>query len=123
MDPVFGDLYFNSGVTLPTGTITLTNSSGATVGTGALTLVTNTQGQQVAQATVTVSGTAASINYPGDTNYNSGTATFGGGGTPTFTLGAAPTTITVPSGGSGTTTVSITPQAGFSGTYLCAGEA
>jgi hypothetical protein len=115
VDPTFGNLFTNSGLSLPTGTLTLTNSSGATVGTGALALATNAQGQQVAQATITVSGTAATISYPGDTNYNSGTATFGGGGTPTFTLGAA-TTITVPSGGSASTPVSITPQAGFSGT-------
>jgi hypothetical protein len=114
VDPVFGTLYFNSGFTLPTGTVTLTDSSGATVGTGTLAVV-NTSNGQAAQAAITVTGTAANISYIGDANYNSGTAAFTGGGA-LFTLSAAPTTITVPSGSSATTTVSVTPAAGFTGT-------
>jgi hypothetical protein len=115
VDPTFSNLFSNSGLTLPTGTITLTNSAGATVGTGALSVV-NTSNGTAAQATITVSGTAATVSYPGDTNYNSSTATFGGGGSASFTLTSAPTAVTVPSGGSASTTVSITPQGGFSGT-------
>ncbi|MDQ1452511.1 MAG: hypothetical protein QOK38_2377 [Acidobacteriaceae bacterium] len=114
VDPVFGTLYFNSGFSLPTGTVTLTDSSGATVGTGTLNVV-NTSNGQAAQATITVTGTAANISYVGDANYNSGTAAFTGGGA-LFSLSAAPTTITVPSGRSATTTISVTPAAGFTGT-------
>jgi hypothetical protein len=103
---------------LPTGVVTLTNSSGAVVGTGTLAVVTNPTTQTTAaQTTITVTGSATTINYPGDTNYNSGTAAFtpsGGGGT--FTLSAAPAAITVPSGGSKTTQINITPQSGFAGT-------
>ena len=118
VEPVFGALDFNSGLSVPTGTVTLTNSSGATVGTGALAPGTDpTTGAPTGLATITVSGTAATINYPGDTNYNAGTAAFsGGGGTGLFTLSAAPTTVTVPRGGSGSTVINITPQSGFSGT-------
>ncbi|HEY3988397.1 MAG TPA: protease pro-enzyme activation domain-containing protein [Acidobacteriaceae bacterium] len=116
VDPVFGTLYFNSGYSLPTGTVTLTNSSGASVGTGTLAVV-NTSNGQVAQAAITTTGTATTISYPGDTNYNAGSAAFsGGGGSASFSLSAAPTTITVPSGGSASTAVSITPVAGFTGT-------
>ena len=118
VDPAAGDLQLNSGLTLPTGVVTLTNSSGAVVGTGTLAVVTNPTTQTTAaQTTITVTGSATTINYPGDTNYNSGTAAFtpsGGGGT--FTLSAAPAAITVPSGGSKTTQINITPQSGFAGT-------
>jgi hypothetical protein len=120
VDPVFsGALLINSGVQLPTGTVTLTNSAGATVGTGALAVV-NTANGQAAQATITVSGTAATVNYPGDTNYTSSSAAFTGGGSALFSLSAAPTTITVPSGSSATTTISVTPAAGFTGTVSVA---
>jgi hypothetical protein len=77
--------------------------------------VVNTSNGQAAQATITVTGTAANISYVGDGNYNSGTAAFTGGGA-LFSLSAAPTTITVPSGRSATTTISVTPAAGFTGT-------
>jgi trimeric autotransporter adhesin len=116
VDPVFsGALLINSGVQLPTGTVTLTNSAGATVGTGPL-VVVNTANGQAAQATITVSGTAATVSYPGDKNYTASTAAFTGGGGALFSLSAAPTTITVPSGSSAMTTISVTPAAGFTGT-------
>ncbi len=117
VDPVAGDLQLNSGLTLPTGVVTLTNSSGAAVGTGTLAVVTNpTTGTTAAQATVTVTGTATTISYPGDTNYNPGTAPVsGGGGSGSFTLSASPAAVTVPSGGSTTTQITITPS-GFTGT-------
>ncbi|HEY3835454.1 MAG TPA: protease pro-enzyme activation domain-containing protein [Bryobacteraceae bacterium] len=111
VDPVGGQFFFNGGLLLPTGTVTLTDSKGAALGSGPLTLV-NTSNGQVAQATVPVSGTPANATYPGDTNYASGSAAFSAA----FSLSASPTTVTVPSGGSGSTTVSITPGAGFTGT-------
>jgi hypothetical protein len=116
IDPADNGLFFNSGVALPTGTVTLLNSAGASVGTGTLSNV-NTVNGEAAQATITVSGTATTVSYPGDTNYNAGTAAFtGGGGGASFTLSSAPASITIPGGGSAGTTISITPQAGFSGT-------
>src|ERR1700733_13874770 len=116
VDPVFSAAFLiNNGVQLPTGTVTLTNSAGATVGSGPLAVV-NTANGQAAQATVTVSGTAATVNYPGDTNYTASTAAFTGGGGALFSLSAAPGTITVPSGSSAMTTISVTPAAGFTGT-------
>ncbi|MFL6426982.1 MAG: protease pro-enzyme activation domain-containing protein [Acidobacteriaceae bacterium] len=114
IDPADNGLFFNGGVVLPTGTVTLTNASGATVGTGTLAVV-NTSNGQAAQATITVTGTATTVSYPGDTNYNSGTAAFTGGGGASFSLSSAPASITIPSGGSAGTTISITPQGGFSG--------
>jgi hypothetical protein len=122
VDPAVGNLFFNSGLALPTGTVTLTDSSGATVGTGTLSLVT-VSGGQAEQTTITVAGTAANISYSGDGNYNAGTAAFsGGGGGAAFSLSAAPTTLTVPKGGSNTTTITITPSSGFTGTVglVCA---
>ena len=115
VDPASSGLFLNSGLTLPTGTITLTNGSGAAVGTGALAVVTTANGQ-AAQATITLTGTPTTISYPGDTNYLPSTAAFGGGGSGLFTLSAAPDSISVPSGGSGSTTINITPQSGFTGT-------
>ena len=116
IDPAFDNLFTSSGLKLPTGTVTLTDSSGATVGSGVLAVVNTTQGP-AAQATITVSGSVATISYPGDTNYNPGTAT-GGGGSGSFTLSAAPATITVSKGGSGTTSMKVTPASGFTGTVL-----
>ena len=116
VDPAVADLFLNSGLALPTGTVTLTDSNGATVGTGTLALVA-VQGGQAAQVTITTTGTAANIKYSGDGNYNTGTAPVsGGGGGAAFSLSAASATLTVPSGGSSTTTISVTPSAGFTGT-------
>jgi hypothetical protein len=115
IDPAVGNLFTNSGLALPTGTVTLMNSSGTAVGTGTLALV-SVSGGQAAQTTITLTGTATTISYGGDANYLSGTAAFsGGGGSASFSLSATPTTITVPSGGSATTQVKVTPAAGFTG--------
>jgi hypothetical protein len=86
------------------------------VGTGTLALGTDSQGQQAAQANVTLTGTAANISYSGDTNYKAGTAAFtGGGGTASFSLGSTPTTVTVKQGGSVTSSISVKPS-NFTGT-------
>ena len=74
------------------------------------------QGARLRQVTITTTGTPANISYAGDNNYLPGTAAFsGGGGSASFSLSAAPTTITVPSGGSATTAINVTPAAGFTG--------
>jgi trimeric autotransporter adhesin len=123
-------LELNPGTQLPSGGVTVKNSSGATAGTGTLAAVQTAQGT-VSAATVTLDPTALasgantlSISYAGDTNYNGTTlASFvynftpgGGGGSGTFTLSAAPPTITVPAGGSNHTTMNVTPASGFTGT-------
>lgn len=114
VDPSFGSLYLNAGLQLPTGTVNLLSSGGATVGTGTLTVV-NTQNGQAAQATITPSGAATTLNYSGDGNYNSSSVAFSGGGSASFSLSASPTTLTVSSGSSKSTTISFSPQAGFTG--------
>ena len=121
VDPAsIGGNFFSSGFKLPTGTVTLTGSGGATVGTGTLTLGTNSQGQQVAQATITPTGAPAKANYGGDTNYNTGSVVVsGGGGNASFSLTSTPATVTVPSGGSNTTSITVTP-ASFTGTVTLA---
>jgi hypothetical protein len=111
----YSNLFTNSGLKLPTGTVTVTSSSGATVGTGTLAVVQTTNGP-AAQATITLTGAAATISYPGDTNYIAGTAaTSGGGGGGSFTLSASPTTLPISQGASGTSSISVTP-ASFTGT-------
>ena len=72
VDPAVGNLFLNSGLALPTGTVTLTNSSGAAVGNGTLSLV-SVSGGQAAQVTITTTGTPANISYAGDDNYLPGT--------------------------------------------------
>jgi hypothetical protein len=117
VDPASSTYFISPGTVLPTGTVTLTSSSGATVGTGTLAVVDVISGQ-AAQATITLTGTPTNISYSGDANYAAGTGAFtpGGGGAGSFVLSASPQTVTIARGSSGTTTLSITPQSGFSGT-------
>ena len=119
VDPAFGDLYFTSTFSLPTGAVKLTDSNGTSVGSGNLSTGTDAQGNQVAEATITATGTPTSASYAGDANYNAGSATVsggGGGGGGAFSLSAAPSSLSISSGGSGNTTMNITPASGFTGT-------
>ncbi len=111
VDPVAGNLFFNPGFSLPTGTVALLNSAGATVGTANLAVVNTNQGA-VTQATIPGAGAFASISYSGDGNYNGGTAS----ATPSFAVTAAGATLAISRGASGTSTISVTPQSGFTGT-------
>jgi hypothetical protein len=112
VDPAsIGNFFYSSGLALPTGTVALTNTAGTTVGTG--TLAVTSDGQH-AQATITLTGTPANISYAGDTNYKAGTASFTPSGS--FAVSASPTSLSLSSGGSQTTTVSVTPSSGFTGT-------
>ena len=110
--------YANSGAALPTGKVTVTNSSGSTVGTGTLANVT-IQGVQYAQATVTLTTSSTSgltINYAGDGNYSGNSAGFvSGTGSAFFVVSASPSIVSVTSGSTGSSAVSLTPQS-FSGT-------
>ncbi len=108
----------NAGASLPTGAVTITDSSGNTVGTGTLANVP-VQGGHAAQATVTLTTSSTSgltINYPGDANYTANAAPFvSGAGTSAFSVAASPDVVSVASGSSGTSTVQIIPSS-FSGT-------
>lgn len=130
VDPNNPTFFVTGGASQPTGSVTVTNSAGATVGTATLAAVTLSDGSTAAQAAITlntasltIGANALNASYPGDGNYNAtGPASFTytltgtGGGAAPFAVSAAPASLTVPRGGAGTTTVSITPQSGFSGT-------
>src|SRR5712671_3727307 len=77
-----------------TATSTLTLTASATATTGA--------------ATVTITGTSGST-----THTTSIALTVNAAATPNFTVGAAPTSLTVVQGGTGNSTVTVTSQAGF----------
>jgi hypothetical protein len=117
VDPSNPEYFTNAGAALPSGKVTVINSSGATVGTGTLAVVA-VQGGQAAQATIPLSSSSSSgltIQYGGDANYNANSAPFvSGSGATGFVVSASPDIVSVTSGSSGTSSVNITPQ-GFSG--------
>jgi hypothetical protein len=78
-----------------TSTLTLTASGTATTGT----------------ATVTVTGTSGSLTHSSTISLTVNPAA-----TPNFTIGASPTSVTVTQGTSGTSTITIGAQNGFTGT-------
>ena len=110
---------FDSAEGVPTGTVVFSFANGASVSA-------SLSGSGVAsiQAPKSFSGTVAA-NYLGDTNFNTAAAkpisiTTG---TPDFTLNATTTSLTVPSGDSTATTLSVQYVFGFSGTVAlsCSG--
>jgi IPT/TIG domain len=82
---------FNPNPATATSTLTLTASSTATTGTATVT-VTGTSGSLTNAATITLTVTA-----------------------PNYTLSAAPSSLSVVQGASGTSTITVAPQNGFSG--------
>ena len=124
----------NAGTTPPTGIVTVTNSSGVTVGSGQLASVpvTGASVNNVAQVNLNLDTTklaagpnTLNVTYPGDGNYNAGgpatiVYTLNAGGGSSFAVTASPTTVTLSNGGSASTTVSVTPQGGFTGTVSLA---
>ena len=111
-----------SGNPVPTGVLTLTGngtnfaasttSSGANGdGTGYLTAVFLVQANQLQVGLNTLTA-----SYPGDNNYSSttATATVTVNGNPDFTLGGSNVTISAP-GGTGSSTVTVTADYGFTG--------
>lgn len=111
--------YLNAGAALPTGTVIATNNNGTTVASGTLASGTDAQGNAVATATLTITtGTVGSftILYQGDNNYNGSSVSFTPSGGSAFAVSASPSTLSIARGGSGSTTVSVTPQSGFTGT-------
>ena len=107
----------DTGSTIPTGTVTF-SVDGATPGKG---IALNSTGS----ATFSTSFATAAVHtvlaaYSGDSTHASSTGsvsvTVGGGvsGNPTFTMAA--TNVTVTDGSSGTSTVTVTPKGGYTGT-------
>ena len=91
---------FNPNPTSTTSSLSLTASATATTGTSTVT-ITGTSGSLVATTTISL--------------------TVNAGGTPNFTIGASPTSVTITQGGNGTSTITITSQNSFnSATTLAA---
>jgi len=85
---------FGTNPTTSTSSVTLSASSSATTGT----------------ATVTITGTSGSL-----THTTSISLTVNAPATPDFSLSASPTSLTVKQGSSGSSTITVTPVNGFSG--------
>ncbi len=84
---------FSPNPTTSTSTLTLTASASATTGTATVT-ITGTSGSLVATTTLALTVNAA--------------------GTPNFTIGASPASLTIKQGSNGTSTITITSQNSFS---------
>jgi len=85
---------FNPASTTGNSTLTLTASGAATTGT----------------ATVTVTGTSGSLSHTATV-----TLTVNAAATPDFSLSASPTSVSVTQGGSGSSTITVNPVNGFTG--------
>src|SRR3989475_436014 len=83
---------FSTNPATASSTLTLTASSSATTGTFSV-VVTGTSGSLTGSTTVSVTVTSG----------------------PNFTLSASPSSLSIPQGASGTSTISVTPQNGFTG--------
>jgi hypothetical protein len=90
---------FNPTSTTGTSTLTLTASSTATTGT----------------ATVTITGTSGSLSHT-----TTVTLTVNAQATPNYTLSASPSSLTVVQGNSGTSTITVNPVNGFTGSVSLA---
>src|SRR5205823_3558081 len=85
---------FNPASTTGNSTLTLTASGAATTGT----------------ATVTITGTSGSLSHT-----TTVTLTVNAAATPDFSLSASPTSVSVTQGGSGSSTLTVNPVNGFTG--------
>jgi xyloglucan-specific exo-beta-1,4-glucanase len=94
--------------TLPTG-VTATFSPASTTGTSTLTLAASSTAT-TGTTTVTVTGTSGSLSHTAAISL-----TVNPVATPNFTLAASPTSLTVAQGASGTSTLTVTPSGGFTG--------
>ena len=107
--------------TVPTGTVSFMDGA-ATLGTGSL-----SGSGQATYSTSALSAGSHSITgvYGGDANFAGSTSAVltQTVGTPSFTLGLNPTTMTVAAAGTGTTTVRVTPVSGFNQqvSFTCSG--
>ncbi len=121
----------SSGVA-PTGTVTFYANGTALPGQPAAVVYTPVNGSASGSASLgaslsTTIGTAGSYaitaTYSGDTNYTGTTSTNSATITvqaPGFTLSAAPSTLSVAQGGMGTSTITVNPTGGFTGSVTLA---
>ncbi len=110
----------SSGTAAPTGTVTFANGSTA-LGSGTL----NSIGTATYSTSSLAVGTYSIVaSYGGDANYAASTSPAATFNVVDFTVAGNPTTITVSApGGTGQTTLTITPKSGFNETltYTCSG--
>jgi subtilase family serine protease len=92
---------------MPQG-VTASFSPATTTGPSTLTL-TATISAAVGASTVTITGTSGSLRSTATINLTVGAAA-------SYTIAPSPASLTVSEGGSGASTITVTPQAGFSGT-------
>jgi subtilase family serine protease len=108
-------------VTNPAQTVTFNDAVLGKLGSGTL----NSSGVATFASSTLVAGSySITATYGGDTNFSGSTSSAVPYSIQDFTIAAAPTTVTVSAPGkSGSTTLTITPLAGFSQTlsYSCAG--
>jgi subtilase family serine protease len=105
----------------PSGTVTFSDATLGKLGTGTL----NSSGVATLTST-TLAGASYSITatYAGDTTFSGSTSSAVPYNVQDFTIAPSPTTVSVTApGGSGTTTLTITPKGGFNQalTYSCIG--
>ncbi len=93
-------------------------------------LLSSQQGSVPLAATVYGNGTQqVAAEYSGDSNYSSSISNSipvtgqGNAPAPTFTFAASPSSLSIPAGKTGTATLTVTPQNGYSGTlqFSCSG--
>ena len=111
-----------SAATIPTGSITFTTSTGATF--GPFTLVNGVATGSYQFATGATGQMKVTANYSGDANFaaDSGTTNISIG-LPNLMLTAAPPSLTITAGQSGSTTITLTPTFGYTGSasFSCTG--
>jgi hypothetical protein len=97
----------------PTGTVAL-SSGGASLGTGTLAAATDGSGNYIATITSSSapSGPTVSAQFSGDGNYAAETTTITFQ-QPSYKVSAAPPSLTIQQGSSGSVTFTVTPQNGF----------
>lgn len=123
----------------PTGssvTLTATASSTAGVPTGTVTFLANGNSIGTAQmtagvatlplTTLPVGSNTITATYPGDTNFAGSTAQLAGAivvGAPTFTMTSSASSLSISPGQTGTVTLTLTPDFGYTGTvnFSCSG--
>jgi subtilase family serine protease len=94
---------------LPSG-VTASFSPASTTGSSTLTLSASASAA-LGTATVTITGTSGSLHSTATVSLTVGAAM-------SYTIAAAPSTLSISAGGSGTSTITVTPQGSFNGTVV-----
>jgi len=108
-----------SGDPTPTGTVTLTSGTYASAVT---TLIGGSATITIPAGSLAVGTDTVTATYAGDSNYSAanGTASIIVTAAPSFTLSAAPSSLTIVQGSDGTSTITVTPSGGFTGSVTLA---